>query len=411
MKVHYLLLLLIFSINTVWADFSESRLEYHPVSSGPNDPFIIEVKGEWPIDCHPGEQKPVISEYTGDKVLIEFETIVEHVTCNDVATPYRVLVDMSDVVGGVEGDFRSIQVSIRFNGQELVGAFPDICVFPICPPPRGPQDIKPESGLYNSSGLDKQGLLLARQNRRLAVYPLIYDDAGSSEWVFGGGGIVEDAFFTELNELTGGQCLGCPAPAEPPQLDAVGKLTMLMDSEGLIQVKVNDGLFVTYEQLDFGYGRIGTGVMMPGSVADLSGRWAFVEDFVESPLDPDPDLNSGLIPLMFDIEALPYPQYQPQSQADEGSLAVPQESPALPNYVLYSVKDKAGNEVAQMKCDSVFDGQPQADMVCSVYDEGTNDGETIYEVRMLSLERLKFDYALPVISELPDAAPIAVRID
>ncbi len=97
-------------------------------------------------------------------------------------------------------------------------------------------------------------MLLARQNQRMGAYPLIFDDAGSSEWVLGPGGIVEDVFFAELFEYTGGQCLGCPPPDDPPQVGAVGKISMLMDTQGVIQVRINDGLFTTYELLDFGYG-------------------------------------------------------------------------------------------------------------------------------------------------------------
>jgi len=66
-----------------------------------NEPFILDFRGEWPTDCHPGEQKPVITEYTGDSVLIEFEIIVEHPVCNDTPTAYRVLVGMSDVIIGM----------------------------------------------------------------------------------------------------------------------------------------------------------------------------------------------------------------------------------------------------------------------------------------------------------------------
>lgn len=407
MKVRYLLLLLIFSINTGWADFSDTDVDYHPTIVDANQPFIIDVTGEWPTDCDPGDQKPVISEYTGDTVLIEFETIVEHEACGYVLTPYRVLVDMSDVIGSVEGDFPSIEITIRFDGQELIVQAPESCTEP-CDAPK-PENINPEAGLYFSKGLDKQGLLLARQNLRMAAYPLIYDEAGSSEWVFGGSGIVEDVFFTDLYELTGGQCLGCPAPADPPQMDIVGKLSMLMDSEGIIQVKVNDGLFVTYEQTDFGYGRIRTGSMSPGSVADLSGRWAFVEDFVPHPLyPPGTDSNVGLIPLVFDIEALPYGHYP----TSENPVALPQESPALPNYIMFSVKDKAGKEVALMKCHTVFDMIPQKAMECDVFNEDWNNGATIYKVRVSSLERIKFRYVGPILSiPQPDVTPIAVRID
>ena len=54
--------------------------------------------------------------------------------------------------------------------------------------------------------------------------------------------------------IAGGQCLGCLPPDEPTEMTTVGKLSMLMDSEGLIQVKVDDGLFEIYQPLAFGYG-------------------------------------------------------------------------------------------------------------------------------------------------------------
>ena len=148
---------------------------------------------------------------------------MEHVICNDVATPYRVLVDMSDVIGSVEGEFEVIDITIRYGDAENERQVTTFCGL-WCDPPPPPRDVKPESGPYNSDGLEKQGLILARQNQRMGVYPLIYDESGSSEWVFGGGGIVEDVFFADLYELTGGQCLGCPPPDEPPQMDVVNAL-------------------------------------------------------------------------------------------------------------------------------------------------------------------------------------------
>lgn len=69
--------------------------------------------------------------------------------------------------------------------------------------------------------------------------------------------------------MTGGQCLGCPVPDEPTQMDVVGKLTMLMDSEGLIQVKVNDGLFEEYEPLAYGYGEVNIGGNPTVRIPDL----------------------------------------------------------------------------------------------------------------------------------------------
>jgi hypothetical protein len=177
---------------------------------------LLDIKGYWSSDCHPGEQKPVISEYTGDSVLIEFEIITEQTNCTDVLTPYRVLVDMSDVVDDVPGEFHSVDVTIRFDGDEYMERVFRGC--PFCSPPPPPRDVKPESGIYYSNGLERQGLLIARQNQRMGVYPLIYDEAGSSEWVLGPGGVVEDVFFAELYESTGGQCLGCLPPDEPPQM-------------------------------------------------------------------------------------------------------------------------------------------------------------------------------------------------
>ncbi len=105
MKTRYLFLLFAFCFNPAWADFSNTQLWYHPRFIADNAPYILDFRGEWPTDCHPGEQKPVIMNYTGDSVLIEFETIVEHPLCNDTPTPYRVLVDMSDVIDDVVGVF------------------------------------------------------------------------------------------------------------------------------------------------------------------------------------------------------------------------------------------------------------------------------------------------------------------
>jgi len=370
---------------------------WHPLYLTANDPYLIDLKGEWPTDCHPGEQKPVISEYTGDSVLIEFETIVEHVTCNEVVTPYRVLVDMSDVTDTVDKEFDFIDITVRFGGAELKDQLTTFCGL-WCDPPPPPRDIKPEAGLYHSDGLEKQGLLLARQNQRMAVYPLIYDDSGSSEWLIGPGGIVEDVFFSELFELTGGQCLGCPPPDEPTKLNKVGKLSMLMDSEGLIQVKVNDGLFTTYEQSEFGYGSRDVGGDPPRRIPDLSGRWAFVNVGKKSPA------NTRFIPLVFDITL--------ESVTDVPTVATA--PPTLPGNVKFSIRDMDGAEVAQMQCDygSDLDSIVDAEMICNVNNPDINGGDTMFEVKPLSVERLSFDSVLPIIPGSPPSnTEIAVRID
>lgn len=401
MNTRYPFLLLIFCLNTVWADFSNTKMLKHPLHIDTNEPFVLDLKGEWPTDCHPGEQKPVITGYTGDTLLIEFEIIVEHVTCNDVATPYRVLVDVSDVIDDVPGVFPIVDVTIRFGGAELNKQLIKVCL--LCDPAPS-RDIKPEPGLYDSDGLQKQGLLLARQNQRMAVYPLIYDAAGSSEWVFGGDGIVEDVYFAELYELSGGQCLGCPPPADPPMLDVIGKITLLMDSQGLVQMKVNDGLFMAYEQSDFGYGRRNVGGHHPTrSIPDLSGRWAVVD----SNVTPSQSLPSeiSVIPLVFDISV------ESVTVVPPSVIGTP---PPLPGgNVIFSIRDIEGTELAHMQCDynsdlgSVYDEE----MACEVYNPYTDDLSILFEVKPLSLERLSFEWAGPVDPEIRNPKLIAVRID
>jgi len=407
-KIRHLFLLLLFCTSTAWADFSTSRFILHPADPL-SDPFVLEITGEWPTDCHPGEQKPVISEYTGATVLIEFETIVEHVTCNDVATPYRVLVDMSDVYDGTVPSVPSLVTTLRFGDTEFTTTLTLVC---ICSPvPRGP-DIKPESGLYDSKDLEKQGLLVARQNERMAVYPLIYDDTGSSEWLFGAGGIDEDVFFSDLYELTGGQCLGCAPPDDATQMNVVGKVTMLMDSEGLTQVKVNDGLFVTYEQSEFGYGSLDTGGNPNRQIPDFSGRWAFVDNNASRPHDTP----SGypVLPEILDIRLEAVERNPPLVDGTvPPSIGTP--PPFPPGYALFSIWDTAGNETAQMQCSYNFfvDYAYQIEMTCDVSNPDVDNGEILYQVKASSIERLDFIWLGPILSELVDELPVytAVRID
>ena len=372
MKILFPFLLALFCLNTALADFSDAYIHLHPFSSE-GRPYIIDIEGEWPTDCHPGEQKPVISEYTGDSVLIEFETIVEHVTCNDVVTPYRVLVDMSDVVDSTQVSSLNIDITVRFGGTEYMKTLPLNC---ICSPSRSPA-LKPEAGLYSSVELDKQGLILARQNLRMGVYPLIYDESGSSEWLFGGGGIVEEVYFVNLHELTNGQCLGCPPPDDPPQLDVVGKLTMLMDSEGIIQVRINDGLFEEYELSEFGYGSFqiwDPSEQIKVSIPNLSGRWAFSEAAsVDALVTPPP---TSFLPLVFDIKLRdridpPPPTTGPVPPPPEGSGSV-----------FYGLANMEKELVAEMFCEH------SGEMVCELYAPEAGESAELYDVQILSIERM-----------------------
>ena len=391
-KPRYLLTLLMIWTEAGWADFSDTEMQLHPLLPF-SDPYIIELKGDWPTDCHPGEQKPVIREYTGDTIIIGFDIIVDHVTCNDVVTPYRVLVDVSDVLDEVDEHFEEVAVTVRYAGAE----FQDSAIlFCICSPqPHGPS-VRPEAGLYDSVQLQKQGLLLARQNQRLAVYPLVFDELGDSEWLFGGGGIVEDTYFADLYELDNGQCLGCPPPGSPPQMNVVGKVSMLMDSEGLLQVKVNDGLFVQYEQSRFGYSNIEVSEDPPLSLVDLSGRWAVVNAKELPPQIPEPESTETFPPMVFSLSRKTIFDPPP------GSLTY-----SLRNVLLRE-------EVAEMLCQYVHTqgNTGIGRMRCSVYDADINAGEDLYQVTQRSLDRLLFEWVGPIIPEFGTPDPLSVvRID
>jgi hypothetical protein len=143
-------------LNTSWAYFSNTSIQLHPYY--PLDgPFVLEINGDWSNDCHPGEQRPVIRSYDGNSVLIEFDIIVVHITCNETVTPYRVLVDMSDVVDTVEGDFPSLEITVRFGGDEFhQSVMLDCEPMAACEEPVV-GDIRPEEGLYHNMELQNQG--------------------------------------------------------------------------------------------------------------------------------------------------------------------------------------------------------------------------------------------------------------
>ena len=111
-KIFAFLPLLVLLPSSLFADFSRSQATLHPRLPG-TEPFVIEISGTWPNDCHPGEQKPVVESFDGRKVEIAFEIIIVHITCNSIDTRYRVLVDMSEVVRSTKtiGDLLAIQAS------------------------------------------------------------------------------------------------------------------------------------------------------------------------------------------------------------------------------------------------------------------------------------------------------------
>ena len=277
MRFRYLVLLIGFYLTTALADFSDSSIQLHPVFPA-DGPFILEINGNWPSDCHPGEQRPVIKAFDGDSVLIEFEFIVIHVTCNDTVTPYRVLVDMSEVVrtGLPFGD--SLNVTVNFGEAILEQTVALVCTQGVDCAEFPDGHVKPVPGVYHSLELKNQGLLLARQNTGMAIYPLSYDEAGASEWLITGNHIREDSFFGNISRWSGGDCFGCEATDATPEITSIGHLSVLIDGPGVLQVKVNDGPFTKYESLVYGYFTFRVGQSGEQTLVDLEGRWGISEN-------------------------------------------------------------------------------------------------------------------------------------
>jgi hypothetical protein len=290
-------LLIIFCLDTSWADFSNSSITLHPVF--PSDgPFILEIEGQWPSDCHPGEQRPVIRAFDEDSVLIEFEIIIVHITCNDTVTPYRVLVDMSEVIKADISLGDSLDVVVNFGGSTLEQTVALVCTQDMdCEDlAGGHQNLA--TGLYYSPGLDKQGILVERQNTGMGVFPLVYDESGGSEWLFSGGRILEDAFFADILRWSGGDCFGCENTGVTPENTPIGHFSILVDGPDILQVKLNDGMFTPYERLVYGYGIFQVGPKGERTLIDLEGRWGISENRGTNP--PLGDLTEFL-PGAFDI--------------------------------------------------------------------------------------------------------------
>ena len=64
-----------------------------------------------------------------------------------------------------------------------------------------------------------------------------------------------------------------------------------------------------------------------------------------------------------------------------------------------------------MRCEYDSDWANSAEMVCIMNNSEINEGDPLYRVNMLSPERLSIDWVGPVISEIPLATLVAVRVD
>jgi hypothetical protein len=383
-KAFPFLLLLSLLSPTLWADFSNTTLTTHPRFPG-TDPFIIELKGTWPSDCHPGEQKAVLESYDGLSAEIGFETVVEHITCNDTETPYRVLFDMSEAIAAGQPLEDKLEITVNFGGAKLEKTIHLTC----------PEDADcnamlsnrqlAEPGLYFSAGLAKQGLLVARQNEAMAIYPLVYDANGSNEWLFTGTVMKEDTFFTDLLRFSGGDCFGCEPTDATPKMSEAGKLSVLVDRPGLLQVKFNDGPFTAYESLVYGYRTFQVGSTDKKALVDLSGRWAISENLGEL---------TDFFPGAFDVE------YEKPAAAGDRVTSTGQAS--------FLVSTLNGQFLGQLVCkgQTTDDGSD----VCQFIDP-TDAADPAFLFYVQSPSRVAIEYGRQYDPETEPPSGGAVRID
>jgi hypothetical protein len=390
-KPHVFLSLLALIQSTVLADFSQSQATLHPRLPAAG-PFIIEIGGTWPTDCHPGEQKPVVAAWDGQSVRIEFEIIVVHVTCNDVDTPYRVLADMSEAVRSLKPLGDTLDLRIDYQGATWEQSVPLVC------PPDDDCDVEndvpqgADAGLYHAPNLQNQGLLVARQNEATAIYSLVYDESGPSRWVFAGNLMREDAFFAEILEFSGGDCLGCEPTGTMPDMTRRGYLTALADRPGALQVKVNDGLFTEYLSVVYGYRTFAVGPAGAHTLVDLDGRWAIRENRGTNP--PLGDLTT-ILPGVFDVE-LEHIVTADSSIQQDGEVS-------------YRVAGPDGEPLGQLVCrgETALDG---ATGMCAFIDP-TDAAEPLFLFYQLGPYTLAIEYGRPLIDIGIPPGGQAVRLD
>jgi hypothetical protein len=390
-KLLAILSLLALFQSSVRADFSGSEVILHPRFPA-TEPFIIEISGTWPSDCHPGEQKPVVESWDGQTVAIDFEIIVVHITCNEVDTVYRVLVDMSDSIRTTKPIGDTLQVQVNFQGEkgeQTLGL--------VCPKDDGCPNMTigqqgPDPGLYYAPGLMSQGLLVARQNAATAIYPLVYDKFGRSRWLFAGNLMTEDTFFSEILEFSGGDCFGCDPTGATPDRKPVGYLTVLADRSGVIQVKVNDGLFSEYSSLVYGYQTFAVGPTGEQTLVDLEGRWGISENHGTDP--PLGDLTEFL-PGAFDIQ---------RENIVTAVSGIQQQG-----QVSYLLNTPTGETLGQLVCK----GQTAADGVTGLCEfiDPTDAAEPLFLFYQLGPSRLGIDYGRSVIAIGQAPGGQAVRLE
>jgi len=373
------------------ADFSRSQTVLHPRFPAA-EPFIIEISGTWPTDCHPGEQRPKVESWDGHTVQITFDIVVVHITCNDRDTPYRSLVDMSEALRKTSASSDSLEVQVNFDGASL-----EQTVDLVCPPGTDcsgaePEGAAVESGLYYAGDHLKQGLLATRQGAAMAIYPLVYDAEGDSTWLFTGNLMTEDTFFAEMLAFSGGDCFGCEPSGAAPEMTSIGHLSVLADQPGVLQVKVNVGPFTEYRNVVFGYETLAVGPAGEHTLVDLAGRWGISENHGTDP--PLGDLTE-LLPAVFNLELEEIVTANPGLQQD--------------GQVSYLVTGPTDEPIGQLLCK----GQTASDGVTALCEfiDPTDAAEPLFQFCQLGPSRLKIEYARPLIAIGRPPGGRAVRLE
>jgi len=389
--IRFILPLLILGSSSILADFTRSHMVLHPQYPG-NNPFFLEISGTWPSDCHPGEQRPVVRSFDGQRLEVEFEIVVVHITCNPVDTEFRSLLDVSPVLRDTKATGKTLTVSLDFLGAKLEGSLDLACpTGDDCEIPRSAFQ-RPERGLYVTPGRASEGLLIARQEEVTVVYPLVYDQSGGAEWLFSVGRIAQDTFFAQTYRWSGGDCFDCDPGDATADMIQTGYLSVLVDRPGTLLVSVNDRPFSEYQRLVYGYPVYPFEPPGEPPLTGLQGRWALSENRGTDP--PLGDL-SKFLPPAFDLVL--------------ESITAGDAAPPAVAAVTYLVKTITGEQLGQLICAGQISPFKPVN-VCDFIDP-TDASEPLLLFFQDSPSSLSIEYGRPVISIGVPPGGTAVRLD
>ena len=160
----------------------------------------------------------------------------------------------------------------------------------------------------------------------------------------------------------------------------------------MLQVKINDGLFVEYRVLTFGYRTFQLGPGGEQTLVDLEGRWGISENRGTNP--PLGDLTE-FFPGAFDI-----------ALDDFASI---DEEPPTAGQVTYVVKTATGDVLGQLVCK----GQTGLDDVTNVCEfiDPTDAAEPLFLFHQHGPSRLAIEYGRALIAIGVAPGGVAVRLD